>query len=113
MKSTVFDNSSRSSSFGNILQIHRLFLALENTAYLQYQLQITDRKQGYDESIHENQKSIIRLPMPMGLIKFLSHARNLPNKEDILDYIHTIKEEIDLPYLSVVRIETALHIKQG
>lgn len=87
-----------------------LFTVLENTAYLQYQLQITDRKQGYDESIHENQKSIIRLPMPMGLIKFLSHARNLPNKEDILDYIHTIKEEIDLPYLSVVRIETALHI---
>ena len=87
-----------------------LFIVLENTAYLQYQLQITDRKQGYDAGIHENQESIIRLPMPMRLIKFLSHERNLPNKEDILEYIRTIKEEIDLPYLSVVRIETALHI---
>lgn len=87
-----------------------LFTVLEDTAYLQYQLQITDRKQGYDASIHENQKRIIRLPMPMGLIKLLSNKRNLPSKDDVLDYIRTIKEEVDLPYLSVVRIETALHI---
>ena len=87
-----------------------LFTVLEDNAYLQYQLQITDRKHEYDTSIHENQESIIRIPMPMRLIKFLSHEKNLPNKEGVLDYICTIKEEIDLPYLSVVRIETALHI---
>lgn len=87
-----------------------LFTVFEDTAYLQYQLQITDRKQEYDASIHENQESIIRLPMPSGLIKLLSDKRNLPSKEDISDYIRTIKEEVDLPYLSVVRIETALHI---
>ena len=87
-----------------------LFTVLEDTAYLQYQLQITDRRQDYDASIHENQKRIIRLPMPMGLIKLLSNERNLPSKDDVLDYIRTIKEEVNLPYLSVVRIETALHI---
>ncbi|MGP5225561.1 hypothetical protein [Psychrobacter aquimaris] len=87
-----------------------LFTVFENTAYLQYQLQITDRKQEYDASIHENQESIIRLPMPSGLIKLLSDKRNLPSKEDISDYIRAIKEEVDLPYLSIVRIETALHI---
>ena len=87
-----------------------LFTVLENAAYLQYQLQITDRKQDYDASIHENQESIIRLPMPSGLIKLLSDKRNLPSKEDISDYIRAIKEEVDLPYLSIVRIETALHI---
>lgn len=87
-----------------------LFTVLEDTAYLQYQLQITDRKQEYDASIHENQESIIRLPMPSGLIKLLSDKRNLPSKEDISDYIRAIKEEVDLPYLSIVRIETALHI---
>lgn len=87
-----------------------LFTVLEDTAYLQYQLQITDRKQKYDSSIHENQESIIRLPMPSGLIKLLSDKKNLPNKEEISDYIRAIKEEIDLPYLSIVRIETALHI---
>ena len=87
-----------------------LFTVLENAAYLQYQLQITDRKQEYDASIHENQESIIRLPMPSGLIKLLSDKRNLPSKEDISDYIRAIKEEVDLPYLSIVRIETALHI---
>lgn len=87
-----------------------LFTVFEDTAYLQYQLQITDRKQEYDASIHENQESIIRLPMPSGLIKLLSDKRNLPSKEDISDYIRAIKEEVDLPYLSIVRIETALHI---
>ncbi|WP_298807367.1 hypothetical protein [uncultured Psychrobacter sp.] len=87
-----------------------LFTVLGDAAYLQYQLQITDRKHEYDANIHENQKRIISLPMPMKLIKFLSHEKNLPNKDDILDYIRTIKEDIDLPYLSVVRIETALHI---
>lgn len=87
-----------------------LFTVFEDTAYLQYQLQITDRKQKYDASIHENQESIIRLPMPSGLIKLLSDKRNLPSKEDISDYIRAIREEVDLPYLSIVRIETALHI---
>ena len=87
-----------------------LFTVFEDTAYLQYQLQITDRKQEYDASIHENQESIIRLPMPSGLMKLLSDKRNLPSKEDISDYIRAIKEEVDLPYLSIVRIETALHI---
>lgn len=87
-----------------------LFTVFEDTAYLQYQLQITDRKQEYDASIHENQESIIRLPMPSGLIKLLSDKKNLPSKEDISDYIRAIKEEVDLPYLSIVRIETALHI---
>lgn len=87
-----------------------LFTVFEDTAYLQYQLQITDRKQEYDASIHENRESIIRLPMPSGLIKLLSDKRNLPSKEDISDYIRAIKEEVDLPYLSIVRIETALHI---
>ena len=87
-----------------------LFTVFEDTAYLQYQLQITDRKQEYDASIHENQESIIRLPMPSGLIKLLSDKRNLPSKEDISDYIRAIREEVDLPYLSIVRIETALHI---
>ena len=87
-----------------------LFTVLEDAAYLQYQLQITDHKQDYDASIHENQKRIIRLPMPICLIKLLSNERNLPSEDDVLDYIRTIKEEIDLPYLSIVRIETALHI---
>src|SRR5690606_6518983 len=42
-----------------------LFTVLGDAAYLQYQLQITDRKHEYDANIHENQKRIIRLPMPM------------------------------------------------
>jgi len=40
-----------------------LFTVLEDAAYLQYQLQITDHQQDYDASIHENQKRIIRLPV--------------------------------------------------
>ncbi|WP_348549580.1 hypothetical protein AADH33_03480 [Psychrobacter sp. KFRI-CH2-11] len=78
-------------------------------SYIQHRLGITKRDGRFDESKHENQFDVIKIPLPQWLVDDLLE-QDLPSINDINAYIKQLRAQIGLPYLSVSRIETALPI---
>ena len=79
--------------------------------YIKHSLGITERStsQTLAEKDYENHSDTIKVPLPSWLIdNFL--ACQLPVKEDFTAYLADLRSSLGLPYLSVNRIETALHI---
>lgn len=79
--------------------------------YIKHSLGITKRStnQTLPEKDYENNSDTIKVPLPLWLIDDLL-ACELPLKEDFTAYLATLRSSLGLPYLSVNRIETALHV---
>lgn len=79
--------------------------------YIEHSLGITKRStsQTLPEKDYENHSDTIKVPLPSWLIDNLL-ACELPVKEDFTAYLADLRSSLGLPYLSVNRIETALHV---
>ena len=79
--------------------------------YIKHSLGITERSisQTLTEGDYENHSDTIKAPLPSWLIDNLL-ACQLPVKEDFTAYLADLRSSLGLPYLSVNRIETALHV---
>ena len=79
--------------------------------YIKHSLGITERStsQTLAEKDYENHSDTIKVPLPSWLIDNLL-ACQFPVKEDFTAYLADLRSSLGLPYLSVNRIETALHI---
>lgn len=94
-----------------------LFIMQKKQADLSYRLGITPRKIDQPQLIFENNSDKVTLPLPIELVKYLSKVENLPSLADksagkssneLADYLAVLKDSLELPYLSLSRIETAL-----
>ncbi|KRG35123.1 hypothetical protein AK822_10180 [Psychrobacter sp. P11F6] len=79
--------------------------------YIKHSLGITTRSnsQTLTKKDYENHSDTIKIPLPLWLIDNLL-ACELPEKKDITTYLATLRSSLGLPYLSINRIETALHV---
>ena len=83
----------------------------DKRAYIKHSLGITKRSisQTLTKQDYENHSDDIKIPLPLWLIDNLL-ACELPVKEDFIAYLADLRSSLDLPYLSVNRVETALHV---
>ena len=86
-----------------------IFRTLKNKAYIRHHLGVTKKSKKFDESIFENELDEVKIPLPLWLIGYLS-PDNLPTKEALNGYLSKLRTSLQLPYLSINRIETALHV---
>lgn len=87
----------------------RIFIIGVSRTYLQHSFGITKRSTTFDNSKHENQFDVVKIPVPQWLIETILEY-DLPSKEDVQAYLAQLRTTIRLPYLSVNRIETALKV---
>lgn len=94
-----------------------LFTIQKTQVTLSYHLGITPRKIEQSHLVFENNSDKVSLPLPVALIHHLVNSDNLPNIEadisqnkinEIADYLKVLRESLELPYLSINRIEMAL-----
>ena len=83
----------------------------DKRAYIKHSLGITKGSisQTLTKKSYENHSDTIKIPLPLWLIDNLI-ACELPVKEDFIAYLADLRSSLGLPYLSVNRVETALHI---
>lgn len=88
-----------------------IFGIYDKRAYIKHSLGITERSisQILIKQDYENHSDDIKIPLPLWLIDNLL-ACELPVKENFIAYLADLRSSLGLPYLSVNRIETALHI---
>ncbi|MEG9304880.1 hypothetical protein [Psychrobacter celer] len=90
-----------------------IFSIHDKRAYIHHSLGITKRSayasQTLVEEDYENHSDTIKVPLPLWLIDDLL-ACELPLKEDFTAYLALLGSSLGLPYLSINRIETALHV---
>ena len=87
----------------------RVFQIGDKRAYIQHRLGITERAEVFDENKHENKLDVIKLPVPIWLVEQLL-AIDMPIKENMTAYIKSLRQNYAFPYLSLARIESALHV---
>lgn len=94
-----------------------LFIIQKSQVTLSYHLGITPRKIKQSHLKFENDSDKVSLPLPVTLVHHLANSDNLPNIEvdtsqdkinEIADYLKVLRETLELPYLSINRIEMAL-----
>nr|WP_145951680.1 hypothetical protein [Moraxella osloensis] len=94
-----------------------LFTIQKTQVTLSYHLGITPRKIEQSHLVFENNSDKVSLPLPVALVHHLANSDNLPNIEadisqnkinEIADYLKVLRESLELPYLSINRIEMAL-----
>lgn len=94
-----------------------LFIIQKTQVTLSYHLGITPRKIEQTHLAFENNSDKVSLPLPVALVHHLSNPDNLPNIEvdaslnninEIADYLQVFRASLELPYLSINRIEMAL-----
>ena len=94
-----------------------LFIIQKTQVTLSYHLGITPRKIEQSHLEFENNSDKVSLPLPVALVHHLANSDNLPNIEadisqnkinEIADYLKVLRESLELPYLSINRIEMAL-----
>lgn len=78
-------------------------------AYIKHHLGVTKRSKKFDNAIFENEFDEVKIPLPVWLIGYLL-SNQLPTKEALTAYLSTLRTSLQLPYLSINRIETALHV---
>ncbi|WP_201578642.1 hypothetical protein [Psychrobacter sp. Pi2-52] len=89
----------------------RIFNLEGKKYYIKHSLGITDKStsQTLLKKDYENTFDTIKVPLPSWLIDDLL-ACELPLKKDFTAYLAALRSSLGLPYLSVNRIETALHV---
>lgn len=94
-----------------------LFIIQKTQVTISYHLGITPRKVEQTHLVFENNSDKVSLPLPVALVHHLANPGNLPNIEvdttqnkvnEVADYLQVLRESLELPYLSINRIETAL-----
>lgn len=78
-------------------------------AYIKHHLGATKRSKKFDEEIFENEFDEVKIPLPLWLIEYLS-SNELPTKKTLTTYLSKLRTSLQIPYLSINRIETALHV---
>ena len=88
-----------------------IFSLNDKRYYIKHSLGITKRSasQILAEKDYENHSDTIKIPLPLWLIDNLLDCE-LPVKKDFTTYLADLRSSLGLPYLSVNRIETALHV---
>ena len=88
-----------------------IFSIHDKRVYIKHSLGITKRSdnQTLTKKDYENHSDTIKIPLPLWLIDNLL-ACEVPVKEDFTAYIAYLRSSLGFPYLSVNRIETALHV---
>lgn len=86
-----------------------IFHTLKNKAYIRHQLGVTKRSKKFDAEIFENEFDEVKMPLPLWLVEYLS-SNELPEKEALTNYLSKLRASLQLPYLSINRIETTLHV---
>lgn len=88
-----------------------IFSLNDKRVYIKHSLGITKRSdsQTLTKEDYKNHSDTIKIPLPLWLIDNLL-ACELPVKEDFTAYLADLRSSLGLPYLSVNRIETALHV---
>ncbi|PKH65708.1 hypothetical protein CXF61_04980 [Psychrobacter sp. 4Dc] len=88
-----------------------IFSLNDKRVYIKHSLGITERSTSptLGEENYENHSDTIKIPLPLWLIDSLL-ACELPVKEDFTSYLANLRNHLGLPYLSVNRVETALHV---
>ncbi len=88
-----------------------IFGIYDKRAYIKHSLGITKRSvsQTLTKQDYENHSDDIKIPLPLWLIDNLI-ACKLPVKADFIAYLADLRSSLGLSYLSINRIETALHV---
>lgn len=81
----------------------------DSRAYIQHRLGITERLDKFDGKKYENRLDVIKIPVPLWLIQKLID-NHPPSKNDITIYLKSLRKNCSFPYLSIARIESALHV---
>lgn len=76
-------------------------------AYIQHRLGITERTESFDNDKHENKSDEIKIPIPLWLIETLAN-NDVPSREEFIAYLKSLRSSLELPYLSLARVESAL-----
>lgn len=99
----------------NFIASSNLFVFQATQVSLQYQLGITPRRIVQNHLTFENNSDKVTLPLPVQLVRDLSHSKNLPkianhmnDTNELAAYLANLRTKLELPYLSIHRIETAL-----
>lgn len=87
----------------------KVFKIASRRAYIQHCLGITKRSDEFDEEKYENESDKIKIPIPHWLVTALTN-HNIPSKEAFTAYIKSLRKDLELPYFSLARIESALHV---
>ena len=87
----------------------RTFRIGDGRAYIQHRLGITERLDIFDDKKYENKLDVIKIPVPVWLIQKIV-GNDLPSKDDITVYLKSLRKNCAFPYLSIARIESALHV---
>lgn len=85
-----------------------LFFIGKYKSYLQSELGITQTEE-YDPNKHLNEKDLIKIPLPTDLLNYVKATAYTIEKKQIFDYLKRLRSELGLSYLSISRIESALH----
>ena len=85
-----------------------LFFIGKYKSYLQSELGIT-QTEAYDPNKHLNEKDLIKIPLPTDLLNHVKITAHTIEKKQIFDYLKRLRSELGLSYLSISRIESALH----
>ena len=86
----------------------QVFKIGERRSYIQHSLGITKRKDSLDSNNFENESDVIKLPIPSWLIISLLKS-SVPNKDSFTAYLKVLRDELELPYSSIARVESTLH----
>lgn len=78
-------------------------------AYIQHRLGITKRSDLFDEEKYENKSDEVKIPIPFWLVTALTN-HHIPSKEAFTAYLKSLRKDLELPYLSLARVESALHV---
>lgn len=85
-----------------------LFFVGKHKGYLQSKLGITTIKEYSDDNL--NSTDLIKIPLPVSLLKAAIEAsKSLIKIEEIEGYVKRLKESLKIVYLTISRIESALH----
>lgn len=87
----------------------KIFKIGDRRAYIQHRLGITKRSDLFDDEKYENKSDEIKIPIPFWLVTALT-KQNIPSKETFIAYLKSLRKDLELPYLSLARIESALHV---
>lgn len=87
----------------------KIFQIGDRRAYVQHQLGITERSEEFDKKKYENKLDIIKIPVLHSLVERLISI-DIPTKANMTAYIKSLRQNYAFPYLSLARIESALHV---
>lgn len=85
-----------------------LFIVDDEASYIHYRIGVTKGRNSQIRELALNSSDYIRLPLPHEIMKIIMTDKP-PTKQEVRDYLLELKAELGLVYLSVRRIQDAIH----